>query len=337
MKHLSTLLLTAAAFGYTMTAASAELPPITECIRMSMPSYEVNLANINTASGLNKIAWSVSVNGELSINSECTENVTLSYEGRQIGEIKAASSDEEDYACAVFNASFLEDGDGLLPEVTVVTVGFQFGYEPITKEGNYTLVIPDNFFLAEGVPLPGGSLDYHIGKFWICDPEDGAVDVPVDDANEFTIQYLGMRKVEAGHRVSPWGFDFTSAKMKITCDGKDVTFKYSCILPTEGNIVTFRTKEGMRITEPGKFKVKIDYGYFFFDGEGIFPVEYQFTTVAGPGDDTTAADSIEAEEQTLTDVYNLQGVCIMRNADREAVSKLPAGVYIIGGRKIGVR
>ena len=35
-----------------------------------------------------------------------------------------------------------------------------------------------------------------------------------------------------------------------------------------------------------------------------------------------------------TDVYNLMGVCIMRNATHEKIEALPAGIYIVGGKKI---
>lgn len=37
------------------------------------------------------------------------------------------------------------------------------------------------------------------------------------------------------------------------------------------------------------------------------------------------------------DVYNLQGICVLRNADPEALRTLPRGIYIANGRKIAVR
>ncbi len=40
---------------------------------------------------------------------------------------------------------------------------------------------------------------------------------------------------------------------------------------------------------------------------------------------------------SLFTVYTLQGVCIMRNADKDSLSSLPAGIYIINGRKAAVR
>lgn len=37
------------------------------------------------------------------------------------------------------------------------------------------------------------------------------------------------------------------------------------------------------------------------------------------------------------DVYNLQGICVLRNADPDALRTLPRGIYIANGRKIAVR
>lgn len=47
------------------------------------------------------------------------------------------------------------------------------------------------------------------------------------------------------------------------------------------------------------------------------------------------ADTATTDEKF--DVYNMQGVCVMRNADRNAINKLQPGIYVAGGRKIIVR
>lgn len=43
---------------------------------------------------------------------------------------------------------------------------------------------------------------------------------------------------------------------------------------------------------------------------------------------------IEDAAALSADVYNLQGVCVRRNADIEALRSLPAGVYVVAGRKL---
>lgn len=50
-----------------------------------------------------------------------------------------------------------------------------------------------------------------------------------------------------------------------------------------------------------------------------------------------AVEGIEAGGDILQDVYNLQGVRVMRKAGKPSLSTLSPGVYIIGGKKIIVR
>lgn len=52
--------------------------------------------------------------------------------------------------------------------------------------------------------------------------------------------------------------------------------------------------------------------------------------------DKTGVDETEADS-LLMDVYNLQGVCVMRKATVNDIYTLPAGLYIAGGRKYFVR
>lgn len=52
----------------------------------------------------------------------------------------------------------------------------------------------------------------------------------------------------------------------------------------------------------------------------------------------TAISDIRAGETTAArDVYNMQGVKVADNADNAAISNLPAGIYLIDGKKIVIR
>ncbi len=66
---------------------------------------------------------------------------------------------------------------------------------------------------------------------------------------------------------------------------------------------------------------------------------YNITAVALTGKKTsTSAAALETAEDTLVDVYNLQGMAVRRGVTAsEAVAGLPAGIYIAGGRKFVVR
>lgn len=46
---------------------------------------------------------------------------------------------------------------------------------------------------------------------------------------------------------------------------------------------------------------------------------------------------IAAESEAPVDVYNLQGMRVLQGVDPAQALSLPAGVYIVGGRKVAVR
>lgn len=62
-------------------------------------------------------------------------------------------------------------------------------------------------------------------------------------------------------------------------------------------------------------------------------VWFQKTTA---GIENIIADKAELESNTAT-VYNLQGVCVLKNAPKDAVSNLPAGLYIVNGKKVVIK
>ncbi len=45
--------------------------------------------------------------------------------------------------------------------------------------------------------------------------------------------------------------------------------------------------------------------------------------------------SVDANERL--DVYNLQGMLLISDADADQIASLPAGIYIIGGKKVTVK
>lgn len=52
---------------------------------------------------------------------------------------------------------------------------------------------------------------------------------------------------------------------------------------------------------------------------------------------TTGVEAIELTPDTIVDVYNLQGVRVLRDAKVTDIINLPAGIYVAGGRKYIVR
>ena len=54
-------------------------------------------------------------------------------------------------------------------------------------------------------------------------------------------------------------------------------------------------------------------------------------------DGTVGVEAVELTPDTIVDIYNLQGVCVLRDAKVMDIINLPAGIYVAGGRKYIVR
>lgn len=70
-------------------------------------------------------------------------------------------------------------------------------------------------------------------------------------------------------------------------------------------------------------------------GWGIKLKEMRVMGVPAP---TVGVEDVAVEAETLVNVYNMQGVCVLRGVNpAEAADRLPAGVYIMGNRKVAVK
>ena len=65
------------------------------------------------------------------------------------------------------------------------------------------------------------------------------------------------------------------------------------------------------------------------DGSGLL-AECTLSALAG-------IEDIVAEEVTEVNIYNLNGILLFRNLPKEKIAGLPAGIYLIGNKKIMIR
>lgn len=66
-------------------------------------------------------------------------------------------------------------------------------------------------------------------------------------------------------------------------------------------------------------------------------LDHTDTVKAVYGDYTSGIESVATGDDTEADVYNAQGILVLPGADRSAVGNLPAGLYIMRGKKIIVK
>ena len=127
--------------------------------------------------------------------------------------------------------------------------------------------------------------------------------------------------------------------------------------PTEIDLIISRSAQlsATVVVAPGEMPQDIvwsssDPNIVEVDNEGkVKAIDYGHATVssvAGPygnecevtvHDFTTGIDEILGDETKQVDIFNLQGVCLKRNASADDIRTLAPGLYIIGDKKVLIR
>lgn len=321
-----------------------------DIVSSRMPGKEVSPFGSFGSMGMAQLIFNLNSPSSFEINRACTEDAILAKGEEIIGRIPAANEDTEPYACAIFGIASMDeygdatrsvdDGSGLIDPVISISVGFKFGDDPITDEGNYTFTIPDGFFLINGQPITGASYSYHMASYWSSEPANGTEEVALSALKAITITYKAP-SVQQGHCKTIWGYDYTDAEYHITYAGEDVSDLYTTSI--SGSTVTFKLKPGHQFeAKSGKATVSVDHGYFLYgnDQDALFPVSFSFV-VGARSEDLTGINGPQSDDTPTVsgaaDVWSMEGIRIMKDATQEDLKRLPAGIYIVSGRKIMIK
>lgn len=124
----------------------------------------------------------------------------------------------------------------------------------------------------------------------------------------------------------------------VTLGGKEVAYVADVILPEDINfdepMTTITLRLNKELSENGTYVLSIPADFFVIGEEleikSSIAVTYEFTISRG-----NAVESINGEN-TFT-VYNMAGMRILKGAAANALRELPAGLYIINGKKVMVK
>lgn len=157
--------------------------------------------------------------------------------------------------------------------------------------------------------------------FKVENPEDNdvvKVFYHVNNAIEHTVKFNVTDGALEGYEVKK---DIV-ADVDYTSDVAAVGKTRFTISPVSRAADTLKVKVGDTAIEP------VD-GIFTFETEG----DTEVNVLGG----STGIESIVTDGNQNADVYNLQGIKVMRQASADDLNALPAGIYIINGRKVAVK
>lgn len=203
----------------------------------------------------------------------------------------------------------------------------------VTRDGTYTLNIPEGMFgdlpFAADCSEGHGNLPYAM-SFEVTggQPPKGPVQYDlypeVTPADGSAVSFSDMQRLVF---VFPEGTDWVNendAKAALKCETANY-YAPTLFRREPGKPGTFYLAVGSKVRREGVYTLVMNQGIFMDAEKEHSNPEITFTWNVG----TTGIDGVEAENGAAPGVYDLDGV--YRGADTDG---LPAGVYVVKGRKV---
>ena len=219
-------------------------------------------------------------------------------------------------------------------------------FDPITASGKYTLIIPKWYF-ALGEEMEGTTTKVTTFSYFVennqssgaafdltpvsVTPADGAT---VTEISEVVLTFDDIT-------FYPMSGDAPTATL-VKIDGDaELVYVSEPVTENDWNFPTIYTFSfATPITENGTYKFTVAKGAFCdetYDMEmgeaGHACPELVYTFIIGTGSGVEAV----ATEAVIDNVYSVDGKVVLRNASAADVKALPAGLYIVNGKKFVVK
>lgn len=213
-------------------AMADEAPTFPELVTSSLP--ELNTPERPTSftiaevpNGVANFSINVISGSEMAVNADCTAPITLTREGDATPVKSVSASDTP--ALASTNGKYVMVNQSNKRNI-IICFNFEgFSIVPITDPGNYTLSVPDGFFLKEGVEVKGGDLHY------VLKGDDPIVEPTPDPVfTEMVTEYSPVPDVPFTVEEYPDGM----AKLTFTMDNSEIKVNHD---KTEGIHLTIES------------------------------------------------------------------------------------------------
>lgn len=211
--------------------------------------------------------------------------------------------------------------------------------EPIDESAKVTVNIPEGFYLIGGHESPAISWTFTVKgnepSIYTVSPADGSVVKSVEDLKSITINlpegytFVGLAQ---GWLQTRRYLYYEDANGNRTAQ---LSYIYDNTNTANGLVYNAENYNADNTYPNGKYVFVLPARSFNYSFNGTStPCEAQeYTFTVDPI--AVGVDKVEAED-TFT-VFTLTGVCMMRNANADALNTLPAGFYIINGKKACVK
>lgn len=214
------------------------------------------------------------------------------------------------------------------------------------KSVDAVLTICINVRDLDGFQLQGDegeeSLSYFIAE-WKCDLGGKPIVLvsPAPDANLESLKEIVVKSESDEPMTWAWtaeanvldseGESLGTLVVKDPAEGEEassVEYTFTQMMDNDWNIVSLET------LKDGSYSVVFDPGCFVFGDQftSYYSKSLTFSFTIGKGNGVGGVN-----EASVSDVYDIHGRLVLRKASDGAVNRLPAGIYVKGGRKVVVK
>lgn len=201
-------------------------------------------------------------------------------------------------------------------------------YHVLVPEGSYMLSANGRSWPNEALDLTDYRISAPTAPEFETDPEDGATveslnTILIAPAVAFTNTNITLTKRAKLFKVE----DGVRGPQICTFNGTAASDK---------TYVTLILPDAYKDLEDGDYEMEVPAGAFSFNIDNVPGIQspvlvFHYTIKTN---DVRVA-GIAADENVT--VYTMTGVCVMRNAEREALNTLAKGIYVVNGRKVVIK
>lgn len=202
--------------------------------------------------------------------------------------------------------------------------------EPITESGNYEVVVPEGFFnLGDN----GDANDAMVIYYEIAAPlSEFVVTVNPEGGKVTEIPATIVLTVDGREMV---GMDYDAKPTLTDDDNNSYDVHLDIDWSLDLNQIVLILDNGA-ITTDGTYTLTIPAGAIYGNDESdTYAEDIVITYIINNG--TSRIDDMVANAGGKVDVYTVNGVNVLRNADAAAVKTLAKGLYIINGKKVVIK
>lgn len=220
---------------------------------------------------------------------------------------------------------FIEDPDDWFAPIVEAELVLP---EPITEPGIYEITVPSEFFNL-GEQFEGGTSPLTIIYYEVKGAVEPSFELSVDPAGGNVEEIPATIVLTAKNREVAGNSYEILPTLK---DEKGNEYALSTVYGEGMNQVNITLENGA-ITADGTYTLTVPVGAVIGNDETDLNAELVVVYVIGG----TGIDNIVANAGGKVDVYTVNGVNVLRNADAAAVKALGKGLYIINGKKVVIK